>query len=241
MASERAATLVKQILAFSRQTVIERVPLNPADTVREALKFIRSSLPSTVTIQQQIESAVRTILADSTQVHQILMNLCTNACHAMEMAGGTLGITLGNCELARDDLQQYPGVTPGRFVVLTVSDTGTGIAPEIQERIFDPYFTTKEVGKGTGMGLSIVHGIVTGYGGFITCEQNTGKGTVFSVYFPAIDQETVRSDQSVEVRPAAHERILLVDDEEMLAELGKTMLEYLGYEVTMRTSSLVYL
>ena len=237
-ASERAATLVKQILAFSRQTVIERVPLNPADTVREALKFIRSSLPSTVTIQQQIESAVRTILADSTQVHQILMNLCTNACHAMEMAGGTLGITLGNCELARDDLQQYPGVTPGRFVVLTVSDTGTGIAPEIQERIFDPYFTTKEVGKGTGMGLSIVHGIVTGYGGFITCEQNTGKGTVFSVYFPAIDQETVRSDQSVEVRPAAHERILLVDDEEMLAELGKTMLEYLGYEVTMRTSSL---
>lgn len=237
-AGHRAATLVKQILAFSRQTVIERVPLDPAIIVREVIKLLRSSLPSTITIKQQIDTATKSIFADSTQVHQILMNLCTNAFHAMEQTGGTLEITLKDCKLSQRDLQQHPEIQSGNFVMLSISDTGLGIEPEIWGRIFDPYFTTKEVGKGTGMGLSIVHGIITSYGGFITSENNCGNGTVFRVYFPAIEQEIACDVNPVEATFAGTESILLVDDEEMLVDIGKTMLEQLGYKVTVRTSSL---
>lgn len=237
-ASHRASTLVKQILAFSRQEKIERHSLEPAHFVKEALKLLRPSLPSTIEIRQQIDSTSKPILADPTQVHQILINLCTNAFHAMEMTGGILEITLKDCELSQHDLQEHPEVQPGSFAVLSISDTGSGIDPDVWGRIFDPYFTTKAVGKGTGMGLSIVHGIVTSYGGFITSEKNLGGGTVFRVFFPAIEQEVVAEVEPVEVVPLGTERILLVDDEEMLAELGKTILEGLGYEVTALTSSL---
>lgn len=237
-ASHRAATLVKQILAFSRQVNIERTPLDPSLIVREAINFLRPSLPSTITIKQDINSATGSILADATQVQQILMNLCTNASHAMEQTGGTLEIILKNCEFSSEDLKHRPEVQPGQFVLLSVRDSGQGIKPEIQDKIFDPFFTTKDVGKGTGMGLAIVHGIIANYGGFIECDSKIGIGTNFRVYFPAIDQEITSKAKSFEIAPCGTERILLVDDELMLAELGKTMLERLGYEVTMHTSSL---
>jgi len=235
---ERAATLVKQILAFSRQANIERIPLEPAHIVKEAVKLLRPSLPSTIAIRLQIETATAPILADPTQLHQILMNLCTNAFHAMEQDGGTLEIILKDCLLSGQELQHHPEVQPGRFVELSVSDSGQGITPEIRNKIFDPYFTTKEIGKGTGLGLAIVHGIVTSYGGFITCESEPEKGTVFHVFFPAFDQEVVPKVKPVVALPRGREHVLFVDDEANLAEMTRSMLASLGYEVTVRTSSL---
>jgi len=238
-ASHRASNLVKQILVFSRQANSEQVALQPALIIREAIKLLRPSLPTTITIKQQIAPDTKAILADPTQVHQILMNLCTNAFHAMEQTGGTLTITLKNVELTPQDLQNQLGVQPGSFALLSVADSGTGIPFTIREKIFDPYFTTKEVGKGTGMGLAIVHGIVKKYGGFISCASNPGLGTVFQVYIPAIEAQSLTpSQETTESIAPGRERILFVDDEEILADVGKTMLERLGYEVTVRTSSL---
>jgi len=206
--------------------------------VKEAIKLLRPTLPSTISIKQQLETSTKSIFADPTQVHQIVMNLCTNAFHAMEQTGGTLEISLSDRELTQKDLQHQPQVHPGKFVVLSISDSGPGILPDIRKKIFDPYFTTKEVGKGTGMGLAIVHGIVTTSGGFITCDSEIGKGTVFHVFFPAIEQNPASVAKSVENVPTGNERILLIDDEDMLVEMGKAMLERLGYEVTICTSSL---
>ena len=237
-AGNRAAGLVKQILAFSRQTASEPVPINPGFIIKEAIKLLRPSLPSTITITQQLAPSVHTIIGDPTQIHQIVMNLCTNAFHAMEHTGGILSITLENRELAAQDIQPYPDVKPGKFVVLSISDTGPGIPNEIRDRIFDPYFTTKEVGKGTGMGLAIVHGIATSLGGFVTCESTLGQGAVFRVFLPASLSDVVTtSTVSTDVVPTGKEHVLIVDDEEMLAELGKTMLERLGYHVTECTDS----
>ena len=236
-AGERATNLVKQILAFSRQVSTERVPLQPVHLVKETLKLLRPALPSTIRIKQQLDAATRAILADPTQMHQIVMNLCTNAFHAMEQTGGILEITIKNCEFSQQDLLKQPGVQPGKFVVLSISDTGPGIAPEMRDKVFEPYFTTKEVGKGTGMGLSIVHGIVTAMGGFVTYEGELGEGSTFHVFFPAIEQEVAAAMKPVETVLAGHERILFIDDEVMLAEMGKIMLERLGYKVTVRTGS----
>lgn len=237
-AGERAATLVNQILTFSRRNDYERLPLNPLQIFKEAVRLLRSTLPSTIAIRQHIDPATSPILADPTQVHQIMMNLCTNAFHAMEQTGGTLDITLGNRECTRQSLQHRPEVQPGRFVEFAVADSGPGIEPEALNRIFDPYFTTKGLGKGTGMGLSIVHGIVTSHGGFISCESAPGRGTVFQVFLPAIDQPVASPAQPLEASaPRGREHILLIDDEAHLAELWQTMLVDLGYRVTMRTSS----
>ena len=237
-AGGRAAALVKQILTFSRQSDNERVHLDPAFIIKEAIKLLRSSLPSTIAIKSQKVTATRPILANPIQVHQILMNLCTNSFHAMEQTGGTVEVVLRDCAITLEELPNQPEIQPGNFVELTISDSGSGIDPEIRKRIFDPYFTTKELGKGTGLGLSIVHGIVASYGGFITCESEQGVGTSFHVFFPALKQEILPEIKPVEKVPLGNERILLVDDEEILAELGKTMLERLGYQVTVQTSSL---
>ncbi len=237
-AGRRAATLVRQILAFGRQSATERIHLKPTHIVKEAITLLRPSLPSTITIKAHIGTETNTIIADPTQVHQILMNLCTNAFHAMEQAGGTLEITLKNCELSSEDLPSIPEMQPGQFVVLVISDTGTGIAPEIKHKIFDPYFSTKGIAKGTGMGLAIVHGIIVSYGGLITCESEPGCGTVFKVYFPAIEQEVVLDPQIAEPVLSGKEHILLVDDEEILVKLGRATLERLGYDVTVHTSSI---
>jgi len=240
-AGERAAALIKQILTFSRQTDIDRVPLEIAFIVKEAVKFLRPSLPSTIAIRQQIDTATKPILGNPTQVHQILINLCTNAFHAMEQNGGSLEISLKNCEFSRQELKHQPDVQPGSFVELAVSDSGQGIKPEILYRIFEPYFTTKGLGKGTGMGLAIVHGIVKSYGGFITCESELGKGTVFRLYFPAVERKNLTAGKTAQPVLGGKESILLIDDEHILVEMGKSMLEQLGYTVTVQTSSLAAL
>ncbi len=237
-AGERAADLVKQILAFGRRANVEKIPLEPVHLVKEAVKLLRATLPSTITIRQQLSARTGTILADPTQIHQIVMNLCTNAFHAMEQTGGVLDITLAECERDVQDLLYHPQVRPGKFVMLTVADTGPGIPPEIRDKIFEPYFTTKGVGKGTGLGLAIVHGIVADTGGFITCESEPGQGTAFHVFLPAHEASVPLQDKAADTSPSGRERILLVDDEAMLAEMGKTMLERLGYTVISQTSSL---
>ena len=237
-AGHRARELVKQILAFSRQAETEHMPLQPASIIKEAIKMLRSSLPSTITIEQDIDKDAGPLFADPTQIHQILMNLCTNAFHAMETTGGILSISLKEKNLSRQDFANEPQAEPGNFVHLSVSDTGAGIPPEIRERIFDPYFTTKETGKGTGMGLSIVHGIVKSYGGFISCLSEPGKGTMFQVFLPVMTEINLPAEMAEEPLQLGNERILFIDDEEMLVEMGRNLLERLGYRVTVRTNSL---
>ena len=240
-AGNRAAALVKQILAFSRQTATERIPLAPIHMVKEAIRLLRPALPATIMIRHRLESGTKPILADPSQLHQVVMNLCTNAYHAMEQTGGVLDIGLEERELTAADLQSTPNVQPGPFVVLSVGDTGPGIPPEIRSRIFNPFFTTKEVGKGTGMGLAIVHGIAIASGGFVTCESEPGNGSVFRVFFPALSEKVSSEGQPSATAPTGRERILLVDDDDILAEMGQTMLERLGYEVAVFTSSVAAL
>ncbi len=239
-ASHRAKELVKQILAFSRQAETEEIVLQPALIIKEAIKMLRASLPTTIDIQQNIDPETGLILADPTQIHQIITNLCTNAFHAMEETGGTLNISLKNKELTLADLVSEPHVQPGHFVEISVGDTGPGIAPEIMDKIFDPFFTTKEVGKGTGMGLAIIHGIAKKHGGFVSCKSSPGEGTTFHVYLPSpSDTASPEAETTpLELSQTGIERILFIDDEEMLAEMGKTMLERLGYRVTVETNSI---
>jgi nitrogen-specific signal transduction histidine kinase/ActR/RegA family two-component response regulator len=237
-ASHRAKELVKHILTFSRQVEGQKVPTQPAVIVKEAVALLRSSLPTTITINQDIDPDAGIVLADPTQIHQIVMNLCTNAFHAMEAKGGTLTISLQNKSLSQDDLAIEQDLQPGIFVQLSITDTGEGILPEIREKIFDPFFTTKEVGKGTGLGLSMVYSIVKGSGGSIICDSRVGEGTEFRIILPALEGHTVQENQSEERIPHGKEHILLVDDEEILVELSQTMLERLGYHMTTRMSSL---
>ncbi len=237
----RAKDLVQQILAFSRQSQMEKIPLQPVSVVKEAVKMLRPSLPSTIEINQDFNSVTGLILADPTQIHQIVMNLCTNAFHAMEETGGTLGISLKEVYLSSEDLVHEPDVEAGTFVQLSIIDSGLGIAPEIKKKIFDPYFTTKETGKGTGMGLAIVHGIVKSYGGSISLYSELGKGTALHVFLPVFKKKLLPEIENVEPIPMGRERILFIDDEKMLAEMGKDILERLGYHVTARNSSLAAL
>ena len=241
-ATHRAKDLVKQILAFSRQSNTDRMPIKIQVLVKESLKLIRASLPSTIAIIEDINPQYSTILADPTQIHQVVMNLCTNAFHAMEKTGGELSVTLKTIVIEHSaPIIESQKISPGEYVELTVSDTGTGIDPDIIGKIFDPFFTTKEIGKGTGMGLSILHGIITGSGGgAITVESTIGQGTTFHVYFPVVHETTKESEESADSQevPRGKGRILFVDDEELLLELGKDMLERLGYTVTTRSRSI---
>lgn len=236
-AANRAKDLVQQILTFSRQGEMERFPMQPANIVKETMRMLRSTLPTNIEINKYIQEDCSFILADPTQINQVLMNLCTNAFHAMEDTGGKLDVSLKEKDLGVEDLVHEPKVRPGRFIQLTVSDSGSGIPPEIRSRIFDPYYTTKEKGKGTGLGLSIVHGIVKSYGGFISLYSELGQGTAFHIFLPAIKREKppeVAPDEDIR---GGNERILFVDDEKMLAEMGRYMLESFGYDVTTRSSS----
>jgi len=237
-AANRAKDLVKQILAFSRQAKTEIIPLQPGIMVTETLNLLRSSLPATIAIAQDIDRDAGPILADPTQIHQILMNLCTNSFHAMEDMGGTLFVSVKSVAFLREDLVNVPDIQPGPFVQLTIKDTGSGFPPEIRDRIFDPYFTTKEAGKGTGMGLAIVHGIVKSYGGFITCDSQLGQGTIFRINLPIAEEQDLPDVQPLEPIQLGTERILFIDDEEFLIDMSRNMLERLGYKVTVRTSSL---
>ena len=237
LAGERAKDLVQQILTFSRKSEEEKKPVQVHLIVNEVIKFLRSSLPSTIQIHQQIEIGNDTVLADSTQIHQILMNLCTNASHAMMEKGGILQINLENMELDSDFTAQYPDMKPGSYLKLTVSDTGHGMSPDVLNRIFEPYFTTKERGSGTGLGMAVVHGIVKSYSGIIKVDSEPGKGSAFHIYLPIIDDEKKSEKKTDKPLPTGNERILFIDDEDALMDLGKQLLENLGYEVVARTSS----
>lgn len=231
-AANRAKDLVRQILTFSRQAEANKIPVEPSLIIKEAIKLLRSSIPTTIAIVQDIDANAGFVLADPTQIHQILLNLCTNAFHAMEKEGGTLTISLHKKALSLYEPGRESTILSKKFLQLSVRDTGEGIDPKIQEKIFDPYFTTKEVGKGTGMGLAMVHGIVQSCGGFINCVSRLGEGTVFHINLPSFEDHASQENDSKEPVPQGTEHILLIDDEEILLDMSKIMLERLGYQVT---------
>ena len=232
----RAKDLVKQILTFARQAGEELKPVQVNILAKEALKLLRSSLPTTIEIKQDIESD-SLIMADPTQVHQIFMNLCTNAGQAMEEKGGVLRVGLTDVRLDADFTKTHEDLKPGDYLKLSVSDTGSGISPEVMKSIFDPYFTTKAPGEGTGMGLATVHGIVKRYGGEIVVDSEVEKGSIFTVYLPITKKRTDAESYQTEALPYGTEKILFVDDELPIAAMGGQLLEGLGYQVTVRTSS----
>ncbi len=230
-ASHRAKDLVNQILAFSRQSEQERVPVEGQHLVREVLNLLRASLPTTIEIRQNIKTPSGTILADPTQIHQIIMNLCTNAHHAMWEKGGILEVKVSPVELDSDDVEDYEELEAGSFLNITVRDTGHGMDKGVMEKIFDPYFTTKEKGVGTGMGLAVVHGIVKSHGGGIKVSSQVGKGTTVIILLPRIQRKIEYEPESFESLPKGDEKLLFVDDEKVIVELAKKMLERLGYKV----------
>jgi len=234
----RATDLVKQILTFARQESHELTLVKIQYIIQEALKLIRVTIPTTIEIKKSIDNGCGAIKADPTQVHQILMNLLTNAFHAMEETGGILKVSLMPVELGAIDLMNS-NMTPGPYVRLIVSDTGMGMTKEITHKIFDPFFTTKEKGKGTGMGLSVTHGIVNAIGGAIQVYSVPGKGTEFKLYFP-VEKTMAYTEYAPEKESlkGGKEHILLIDDEPSVLELERDMLTRLGYRVSCRISSL---
>ncbi len=240
LASNRARDLVNQILAFSRQSEQTRKPVQIGPLVKETLKLMRASLPTTINIMEQINEKGALIEADPTQIHQVLMNLCTNASDAMrEKGGGALKVDLDRLNLyEKEAALLYPDLNAGIYEMVSVSDTGDGMDSATIERIFDPYFTTKKAGKGTGMGLAVAHGIVKSHGGVINVHSEQGKGTTFQVLLPSIDGVAKSEGEELKPLPRGEERILFVDDEATLVDLGQQMLEHLGYKVKGKTSSI---
>jgi PAS domain S-box-containing protein len=236
-AAKRARDLVQQILAFSRQTAVERRPVQLGAVVREALSLLRASFPSTIEIRHAIAMQGGAVLAHPTQIHQMLMHLGANAEYAMRKTGGVLEVRLEAIELGDVAAAIHPHLVPGSYVRLTVRDTGHGMTSEVLERIFEPFFTTQAVGEGTGMGLAVVHGIVTSHGGTITVDSTPGQGTAFVIYLPRVP-EPVADDVGVpEAASQGMGRILFVDAEEGVVRLGRELLSPLGYEVVICTSS----
>ncbi len=234
-ASERATGLVKQILLFSRKTESEKIPSDIVLIAKEALKLLRASIPTTIDIQHDFNDDLDPVLADPTRIHQVFMNLCSNAAYAMKQDGGCLELILSETvvEEGGNDIGE---LACGRYVKISVCDTGKGMDRKTLEQIFDPYFTTKQVGEGTGLGLATVHGIIKAHDGVIRVESQPGKGTKFHIYLPAIAHKMEKAEQVVEVEKGT-ESILFVDDEVYLAEVGKEMLEDYGYSVVSKTSS----
>ena len=235
-AGERAKRLIQQILAFSRMGEQQRIALSITPLIKEALKFLKSTLPTSIEIRDYLEADPGIIEADATQIQQIVMNLCTNAEHAMREEGGTLHVKLIRVEADTQTALQHHELHTGPHVRLTVTDTGCGMEPETLEHIFDPYFTTKEVGEGTGLGLSVVHGIVNTHGGAITVKSEPGKGTTFHVYFPIIEKEEKLQERSEGPLPTGNERILFVDDEQVIVYIGEKTLGQLGYDVVTKAN-----
>ncbi len=231
VAGNRAAELTRQILAFSRPTLQVQKIVQVKPIAREVMKLMRASLPSTIEIRESYDSGSY-VLAEPAQVHQVLMNLCTNAGLAMRDAGGVLEVGLSDVTLDAAALGPYPGSFPGTYIVLTVRDTGVGMERDVLDRIFDPFFTTRGTGEGTGLGLSVVHGIVRSHGGFITVRSEPGKGSEFSVHLPVVTAEEETGPESDLAPPRGTERILFVDDEAVLVKMAEEMLGGLGYRVT---------
>ncbi|SEA55530.1 PAS domain S-box-containing protein [Desulfuromusa kysingii] len=241
-ATERAKELVKQILMFSRKGEQNREIIKLTSVVGESIKLLQQTIPSTISIRAEIDDSTGVILADSTQVQQVVMNLCTNAYHAMPEQGGEILIRVKPIVVDNLMAHKYPGLLPGEYGQLTISDSGAGMSPEVLTRIFDPFYTTKKQGEGTGMGLSVVHGIVQNHDGFISVESIPEKGTTFNVFFPLSTKEAERKE-AVDSHNGwqGTEHILLIDDEKMLVELWKEILEYMGYRVTATTSAVAAL
>ena len=236
-AGERAKGLINQILTFSRQSEQDLKPLQLKLIVKEALKLIRATLPSTIEIHQDFTSDAA-ILGDQINVHQILMNLCTNAGHAMLGKDGMLSVCLSEVEFDSSFRIKHFDIKSGSYLKLSISDTGHGMSASLMERIFDPFFTTKEKGKGTGMGLSVVHGIVKSHNGTIHVYSEPGEGSTFNVYLPIIEKQLEQKIIAEKPIPTGTEHILFVDDEESLINMGKQLLVSLGYDVTTRISSI---
>jgi polar amino acid transport system substrate-binding protein len=233
----RAKDLVAQILTFARQSDEEISPLRVDIILKEVTKFIRSSIPTSIEIKSTINSKAL-IMGNQTQMHQIFMNLFTNASHAMEANEGLLEVSLEDTQVDNGMILKYPDLKFGNYIKITVSDTGTGIPKDIMDSIFEPYFTTKYEGEGTGMGLAMVHGIVESYGGKIFVSSELGKGTVFTIYLPVTEKkETYESSESENLLKGT-ERILLIDDELPIVKLSQRVLESLGYQVTTQTNSI---
>ena len=232
-AADRAREMVQQILRFSRRDSGNASPIEVGIIVKETLKLLKASIPSTIEIRQNIAPNCGSVLANPTQVHQVLMNLCTNAYQAMRETGGILGVSLSPLEISSRDYIKKINLNPGPYLRLEVSDTGPGIDPETQERIFEPYFTTKAKGEGTGMGLSVVHGVVKAVGGCITVYSEVGRGTTFHIYFPVMQDSVSHTEVLPEGPiPQGTERIMIIDDEAMVRKVEKGMLTGLGYDVT---------
>ncbi len=227
----RAAGIVKQLLNFSPRTAQELRPIGAVTIIKDTIKFLRSSIPATIEIHKRLPDTEIMILSDPILINQVLMNICTNAAQAMEVTGGILKINVQTESLTEDLTDHYPGLTAGEHVKITVSDTGPGIDPEIIGRIFDPYFTTKGIGKGSGMGLAVVHGIVKNHNGAITVKSGPGKGTTFTLLFPVVVEKPEMGSKIPDEKPFGNKKILFVDDEQAITSMSRQILERLGYEV----------
>jgi len=230
-ASLKAAGITKQLLNFSRKTDQEMELVGAVTVIKDALKFLRSTIPATIDIRKHLPDTDITIFADPVQIYQVLMNLCINASQAMEDTGGILEVNVETITLEAGEIKNFVDLDPGKYLKITVTDTGPGIAPEIIERVFDPYFTTKEMGKGSGMGLSIVHGIIQNHNGAISVDSKLDKGTTFSLLFPEVDEKPKIETETIDEIPRGHETILFVDDEKPITDMTQKMLKHLGYKV----------
>ena len=237
-ASIRAKDMVQQLLAFSRKTDEENKPLNMTPIIKESMKMLRFAIPTSVAFTERISDDPCNILGDATQINQIMMNLVTNAADAMFEEGGLLEVTLEKTFLQEEKICFDWVLSPGAYVTLKVRDTGEGIDPGVMDRIFDPYYTTKEVGKGTGMGLSVIHGIVNSHGGGVRVESKLGEGTLFEIYFPALEKISEEEKKPEGQIKGGSEKILFVDDEESVVKLNHQLLERLGYQVQSTTKPL---
>jgi len=238
-AGNRAADLVRQILAFSRKSDQECISMLLQPLVKEVLKLLRATIPSTIQIQQDISPKCGPVFADPTQMHQVIMNLCTNSFHALREQGGILKISLSTTEIAdSDELARPDGLPPGNYLQLTVADSDCGMDKETLDKMYDPYFTTKKQGEGTGLGMAVVHGIITAIGGSIVATSKIGEGTHVDIYIPLVKRKTAGADQiaPAETIKGGKERLLVVDDEAVLAIMVQNMLARLGYQVTIFTS-----
>jgi signal transduction histidine kinase/CheY-like chemotaxis protein len=231
--SKRARTLIKQILTFSRKNKQELLPVNAASIVGDALSLIRSTIPSTIMINERIDKETGTVLADPTQLYQIILNLCTNANHSMlDESDGVLEVIVDRVEVSKEVAKANSELNEGPYFKLAVIDNGTGMEEKMVERIFEPYFTTKSMEVGTGLGLAIVHGIVKSHGGFISVESQLNRGTAFEVLLPIIQTDAVYEENKKPVFIEGSENIFIVDDDESLIEVESKMLQKLGYNVT---------
>jgi PAS domain S-box-containing protein len=231
IASLRAKDVVKQLLSFSRKSEENRFPINIVPIVIESLKLLRSSVSPNIEFRQNISRNLPTILAEPTQIHQIMINLCTNAVHAMEKTGGYLDVTLENKEIFLENRELYPDLKEGKYLKLSISDNGYGIAPGHLERIFEPYFTTKDIGKGSGMGLAVVHGILKNHDAVIRVNSILDQGTTIDIFFPAIEAQEKPEPNLNQNYPTGNESILIVDDDELILKIEKKILTCLGYRV----------